>query len=84
MVMSRDNDQKRCVYLTLLQSLFLTFIHTNKTFPSATSILSCSSMAYDTTVYLGKLIFTDYLTLANVKTDLDDFLCPKTISTTWM
>ena len=37
------------------------FIHKNKSFPSATSILSCSPTAYDTTASLDNLTCTDYV-----------------------
>ena len=39
----------------------LTFIHKNKSLPSATSILSCSTMAHNNTDSLDKLICTDYV-----------------------
>ena len=39
----------------------LTFIHKNKSLPSATSILSCSPMAHNTTASLDKLTCTDYV-----------------------
>ena len=65
------------------QNHSLTFIHKNKSLLSATSILSRSPMAY-TTASLDKLTCTDYFDFANVKTDLDNFLGPKTIPTTWM
>ena len=44
-----------------LQKLSLTFIYKNKSFLSATSILSRSPMAYNTTASLNKLICTDYV-----------------------
>ena len=60
-----------------------TFFHKNKSLLSATSILSRSPIAYNTTASLEKLTYTDHVELAKVKTDLDDFLGPKTILTTW-
>ena len=51
---------------------------------SATSILSCSHMAYNTTETLDKLTYTDYVDFANVKADLDDFLDPKMTPTIWI
>ena len=44
-----------------LQNQYSTFIHINKSLLSATSILSCSSMAYNTTASLDKLTCTDYV-----------------------
>ena len=55
-----------------LQNHSLTFIHGNKSFLSATSILSRSPMGYNTTVLVPTI-----WTLANVKTVLDDFLVQK-------
>ena len=63
MEMSRDNHQKHA-YISnemQLQNHSLTFIHKNKSFPSATSILSCSPMADNTTVSSDKLICTNYV-----------------------
>ena len=60
MEMSRDNDQKRCVSNEMqLQNHSLTFTHKNKSLLLATSILSWSSMAYNTTISLNKLNFSD-------------------------
>ena len=44
-----------------LQILSLTVIHKNKSLPSATSILSRSPIAYNTTASLDKLTCTDYV-----------------------
>ena len=63
MEMSRDNDQKHA-YISnemLLQNHSLTFIHKNKSILSATSVLSRSPMAYNTTLSLDKLTCTDYV-----------------------
>ena len=63
MKMSRDNDQKHA-YISneiQLQNRSLTFFHKNKSLLSATSILSCSPMAYNTTASLDKLTCTDYV-----------------------
>ena len=57
MEMSRDKDQKN-EYLSdefQIQNNFLTFIHINKSLLSATSILSRSPMAHNTTASLEKL-----------------------------
>ena len=43
------------------QSHSLLFIHKNKSLLSATSLLSCSPMAYNTTASLDKLTCTDYV-----------------------
>ena len=61
MEMSRDNDQKRCVYRErkAAPKSFFNF-HSLKSL-SATSILSCSPMAYNTTASLDKLTCTDYV-----------------------
>ena len=44
-----------------IRSHFLTFIHKNKSLVSATSILSLSPMAYNSTASLDKLTCTDYV-----------------------
>ena len=44
-----------------LQNHSLTFFHKNKSLPSATSILFCSPMVYNTTASLDKLTYTDYV-----------------------
>ena len=44
-----------------LQNHSLTFIHQNKSLVSATSILSRSPMAYNTTASLDNLTCTDYV-----------------------
>ena len=61
MEMLRDNDQKDAYISNEIkfQNHFLTFIHKNKSLPSATSILSRSPMVYDTTASLDKLTCTD-------------------------
>ena len=48
-------------YEMQLQNRSLTFFHKNKSIISATSILSCSPMVYNTTASLDKLTYTDYL-----------------------
>ena len=63
MEISRDNDQKPA-YISNelhLQNHSLIFFHKNKSLLSATSILSRSPMAYNTTVSLEKLTCTDYV-----------------------
>ena len=63
MEMSRDNDQKHAFISneTQLQNHSLTFIHKKTSLLSATSILSRSPMAYNTTALLDKLTCTDYV-----------------------
>ena len=61
---SPDDDQKRYVYKyrNTAQDHSFTFFHRNKkTLLSATSILSRSPMAYNTTASLDKLTCTDYV-----------------------
>ena len=66
---SRDNDQKDAYVSNERQpqSLSLTFFHKNNSLLSATSFLSLSPMAYNTTVFLvnfyrsNKLTSTDYV-----------------------
>ena len=61
--MSDDNDEKHA-YISnemQLQNHSLTFIHKKKSLPPATSILSRSPMAYNTTASLDKLTCTDYV-----------------------
>ena len=61
--MSRDNDQNyACISNEMQpQNHSLTFIHKKKSLLSATSILSRSPMAYNTTASLDKLTCTDYV-----------------------
>ena len=63
MGISRDNDQKKMhIYDELqLQNHSLIFIHKNKSLLSASSILSRSPMAHNTTTYLDKLTCTKYV-----------------------
>ena len=62
MEMSLDNYQKVCVYKEIeLQNHSSTFIHNNKSPPSATTILSSSPMAYNTTAPLDKPTCSDYV-----------------------
>ena len=60
---SRDNDEKRYVYKlrNAAQNHSLTFFHTNKSLLLATSILSRSPMAYNTTASLDKLTCNVYV-----------------------
>ena len=67
--MSRDNYQKRA-YISneiQLQNHSLTFFHKNKSLLSATSILSRSPMAYNTTVSLDKLTCTDFVDFGKIE-----------------
>ena len=67
-----------------LQNLSLVFIPKNKSLLSATSVLSRSSLAHNTTASLDKLILRNMWTLANAKTDLVEFIGPKIFPNTWM
>ena len=61
---------KEDVYIsndTQLQNQSLIFLHKNKSLPSATSNLSHSPMAYNTTASLDKLNCTDYVDSGNCK-----------------
>ena len=63
MEMSRDNDQNHA-YISnkmQLQNHSLTFFHKNKSLLSATSVLSCSPMTYNTTASLDKLTCADHV-----------------------
>ena len=64
---SLDNDQKRCVYRrrNAAKNPSSVFFHKNKSLHSATSILSRSPMAYNTTASLDKLTCTDYVDFGN-------------------
>ena len=63
MGMSRDNDKKDAYISNAmrLQNLSLTSIHKNKSLLSATSILSHSAKAYNTTASLDTLTCIDYV-----------------------
>ena len=50
-----------------LQNHSLTFIHKNKSLPLATSVLSSSPTAYNTTASLDKVTCTDYVEFGNVQ-----------------
>ena len=55
---------KKDVYISnelQLQNRSLAFIHKNRSLLSATSVLSRSSMAYNTTASMDKLTCTDYV-----------------------
>ena len=55
---------KKDVYISnekQLQNHSWTLFHKNKSLLSAISVLSCSPMAYNTTVSLDKLTCTDYV-----------------------
>ena len=60
---SRDNDQKRCVYKyrNAAKNHSLISFHKNKSLLSATTFLSRSPMAYNTTPSLDKLTCTEYV-----------------------
>ena len=48
-----------------LQNHCLTFLHKNKSLLSATSILSRSPMAHNTTASMDKVTFTNYVDFGN-------------------
>ena len=79
MEMSRDVDHKHAYISTerQLQNPSLTFIHKNKSLFSATSILSCSPMAYNTTASLDKLSCTDYVDFDKCQDRFGRFSWPK-------
>ena len=60
-----------------LQNQSLTLIHKNKSLPSATSIRSCSPMAYNTTASLDKLTCTDYVDFGKCQDKFGRFFCCK-------
>ena len=60
-----------------LQNPSLSFIVKNSSLFSATSVLSFSPMAYNTTAFSDKFTCLNLWTLENVKTDLDEFFGPK-------
>ena len=67
---------KKAAYISnemQLQIQSLTFIHKNKPLLSATSILSCSPMAYNTTVSLDKLTCTDYMDFGKCQDRIGQF-----------
>ena len=77
--MSRDNYQKHA-YISneiQLQNHFLTLIHKTKSLLSATSILSRSHMAYNTTASLDKLTCTDYADVGNCQDKFGRFYWSK-------
>ena len=55
----------------------LTFIHKNKSLLSATSILSCSLMAYNTSAYLDTLTCTNYVDFGKCQDRFGRFSCSK-------
>ena len=67
MEMSRDNDRIRSVYKQqfTIRTHSLTFIQKSKSLLPASSVLSRSPMAYDTTASYYKVICTDYVIYGN-------------------
>ena len=83
---SRDNGQKHA-YISngmQLQNHSSTFIHKNKPLLLATSFLSRSPRAYNTTASLDKLTFTDYVDFGKLQDRFGHFFGPKMIPFTWM
>ena len=60
-----------------LQNHFLSFHHKIKSLPSATSIPSCSPMAYNTTASSDKLTRTDYVDVGKYKDRFGRFFWSK-------
>ena len=60
-------------YEMQLQNHSLTFFHKNKSLFSATSILSCSRMVYNTTASLDKLTYTDYVDFGKCQDRFESF-----------
>ena len=56
-----------------LQNQSLTFNHKSKSILSATSILSRSPRAYNTTAYLDKIICTDYVDFGKCQDSVGHF-----------
>ena len=68
-----------------LQNLSLTFIHKSKSLLSATSILSCLSMAYNTPDSLDRLTCIDAVEYAKCQDTFEQISwSKKMISITWM
>ena len=63
-----------------LQNLYLPFIHKNKSLLSATGFLSCSPKPYNTTAFLEKLFFTDYVDFGKFQDRFGRFSWSKNIS----
>ena len=76
---SRENDQNRCVYKqqNAAENHSLYFFHKKKSLLSATSILSRSPMAYNTTASLDKLTCTDYVDFGKCQDRFGRFSCSK-------
>ena len=83
---SRDNDGKRSVYKyrNAAQNLSFTFFHKNKLLLSATSILSRSPMAHNTTASLDKLTCTNYVDFDKCPDRLGQLSWLNTNPTIWM
>ena len=60
-----------------LQNHSLTFFHKNKSLLSATSILSCSPMVYNTTASLDELTYTDYVDFGKCQDRFGSFFWTK-------
>ena len=84
--MSRDNDQKEAYRSNSFQLLShcSSFIVKSCSFLSATSVLSLSPMAHNTTATQDKLTFTEYVDFGKCQNRFGDFLGPKMTPTTWI
>ena len=73
---SHVTKTKKAAYISnkmQLQNHSLTFIHKNKSLLPATSIISRSPMAYNTTTSLDKLTCTDYVDFGKRQDSQDRF-----------
>ena len=77
---------KRDAYISneMQLKIILTFFHKNKSFPPATSILSRSPMAYNTTASLDKLTCADYVGFGKCQDRFGQFSWSKNDSNYWM
>ena len=80
--MSCENDQKRCVYKkrNTAQKSIQNFHWQKNSLLSATIILSCSPMAYNTTASLDKLTCTDWVDFSKCQDRFGQFSWSKTDS----
>ena len=84
---SLDNDQKKDAFISSemqLQNHSLALIHKNKSILSATSILSRSPMANNTTASLDKLTFTNFVDFGKCQDRFGRISWSKKTPTTWI
>ena len=83
--MSRDNDKKAYKSKSFqVQNQSLRFIVKIYSLPSATSTLSHSPMAFNTSASLDKLTDTEYEDFGKIQDRYGQFFGPILIPTTWM